>query len=88
MAGGLGGDDEDFKKGIDAAFKNNGFMFTQRSPKLQKMLNKLEKNGKGKSTWDIIWAYIKWRDGGLTIIPRVHLSSNVGVIGLHHNAKN
>ena len=44
--GKLYGNDDDFKKGIDAAFKNNGFMFTQNSPKLQKMLNKLEKNGK------------------------------------------
>lgn len=38
--------DSDFKKGIDSAFKDNGFMFTQNSPKLQKMLNKFEKNGK------------------------------------------
>ena len=36
-----------------------------------------------KHTWDIVWSYIKWRDGGLTIVPRVHLSSNVGVVGLH-----
>lgn len=36
-----------------------------------------------KHTWDIIWSYIKRRDGGLTIVPRVHLSSNVGVVGLH-----
>lgn len=43
----------------------------------------LKNKGIGKSSWDTIWAYIKKRDGGLTIIPRVHLSSNVGVIGLH-----
>lgn len=36
-----------------------------------------------KHTWDVIWSYIKWRDGGLTIVPRVHLSSNIGVVGLH-----
>ncbi len=36
-----------------------------------------------KHTWDYVWSYIKWRDGGLSIVPRVHLSSNVGVVGLH-----
>ena len=36
-----------------------------------------------KHTWDVIWSYVKSRDGGLTIVPRVHLSSNVGVVGLH-----
>ena len=44
---------------------------------------RLAKLGKGNSSWDTIWAYTKMRDGGLTIIPRVHLSSNVGAIGLH-----
>lgn len=36
-----------------------------------------------KNTWDVVWSYIKLRDGGLTIVPKVHLSSNVGVVGLH-----
>lgn len=36
-----------------------------------------------KHTWDVVWGYVKWRDGGLSIVPRVHLSSNVGVVGLH-----
>ena len=36
-----------------------------------------------KHTWDYIWSYVKWRDGGLSIVPRVHLSSNIGIDGLH-----
>lgn len=40
-------------------------------------------DGGTRSTWDVVWGYVKLRDGGLSIIPRVHLSSNVGVIGLH-----
>lgn len=47
----------------------------------------LKSKGKGNSTWDVVWNYIKKRDGGLTIIPRVHLSSNVGVIGLHSKVR-
>lgn len=40
-----------------------------------------------KHTWDCIWSYIKWRDGGLSIVPRFHLSSNIGVDGLHTKIK-
>lgn len=56
---------------------------SQDKIKLINLSKKLKNNGVGNSTWDIVWSYIKWRDGGLSIVPRVHLSSNVGVYGLH-----
>jgi hypothetical protein len=51
--------------------------------RFRNLCKRLKYKGKGNSTWDFIWAYTKMRDSGLTIVPRVHLSSNVGVIGLH-----
>jgi len=46
-------------------------------------INRMRKNGKGNNTWDICWSYIRFKEKGLSIIPRVHLSSNIGVTGLH-----
>lgn len=46
-----------------------------------------KKRSSPKHTWDVIWSYIKWRDAGLSVVPRVHLSSNVGVVGLHSKIK-
>lgn len=39
----------------------------------------------GTSTWDVCWAYIRKKDKGLSIVPRVNLTSNIGVFGLHDN---
>lgn len=55
----------------------------EEKQRLISLCNNLKSRGKGNSTWDIVWSYVKWRDGGLTIVPRVHLSSNIGTIGLH-----
>ena len=46
-------------------------------------IKRMKKNGKGNNTWDICWSYIRFKEKGLSIIPRVHLSSNIGVTGLH-----
>ncbi len=50
---------------------------------LCRLCNYLKHNVLMGGTWDYVWSYIKSRDGGLSIVPRVHLSSNVGVVGLH-----
>lgn len=36
----------DFRRGVKAAFKENGMLFTQMNPKLQKIIEKVEKNEK------------------------------------------
>lgn len=46
-------------------------------------INQMKRRGKGNNTWDICWGYIRFKERGLSIIPRVHLSSNIGVDGLH-----
>lgn len=39
--------------------------------------------GQGKSTWDYCWSYIRFKEQGLSIIPKYNLTSNIGVVGLH-----
>jgi hypothetical protein len=50
-------------------------------------IKRMQKKGKGNNTWDICWSYIRFKNRGLSIIPRVNLSSNIGVEGLHSKGK-
>jgi hypothetical protein len=50
-------------------------------------INKMKQKGVGKNTWDICWSYIRWKEQGLSVIPRVNLSSNIGATGLHSKGK-
>ena len=43
--------------------------------------------GVGGSAWDICWTFIRFDEQGLTVIPRVNLTSNIGVLGLHSNGE-
>jgi hypothetical protein len=40
-------------------------------------------NGAGSNTWDYCWFYIRLINGWLSVIPRVNLTSNIGIYGLH-----
>lgn len=77
----------DFDKTISTIDAQEGFSDSEKK-RFRNFCLRLKKNGCGNSSWDTIWAYTKKRDGGLSIIPRVHLSSNVGVIGLHSRGVN
>ena len=46
-------------------------------------LKEMKKRGAGNNTWDVCWSYVRFKENGLSIIPRVHLSSNIGAEGLH-----
>jgi hypothetical protein len=50
-------------------------------------IKKMKQKGLGKNTWDICWGYIRFKNKGLSIIPKVNLSSNIGTIGLHSKEK-
>ena len=50
---------------------------------LKTRFEKMIINGKGGSTWDLCWFYIRFVNRGLTIVPNKNLSSNIGVYGLH-----
>jgi hypothetical protein len=43
----------------------------------------IKRNGPGKSTWDNVGGYIMRINYYLNIVPRVNLTSNIGVYGLH-----
>ena len=45
----------------------------------------LKANGSENCSWDRCWAYIRSRDGGLSIVPRCNLTQNIGLYGLHAN---
>lgn len=49
----------------------------------QKIIKEMKERGIGNSTWDYCWSYIRFKEQGLSIIPRINLSSNIGVVGLH-----
>lgn len=39
--------------------------------------------GKGNSNWDKCWSYCRLKNKGLSIVPRVNLTRNIGIFGLH-----
>jgi hypothetical protein len=49
----------------------------------KKIINRMKKRGMGNSSWDYCWSYIRFKEQGLNIIPKVNLTSNIGVVGLH-----
>ncbi len=53
----------------------------------QKRFKLMRKRGAGNSTWDSISLYRNRIRNSLSIIPRVNLTSNIGVCGLHANGK-
>lgn len=51
------------------------------------VIKKMKRSGRGNNTWDICWSYIRFRDHGLSIVPRLNLTSNIGVYGLHSHGQ-
>lgn len=49
----------------------------------RKKFKRIKKNGIGNSTWDNIASYMHRTNKLLYIIPRVNLTSNIGIEGLH-----
>lgn len=49
----------------------------------KKMFQSIKDNGKGNSTWDTIGLYIFRVMDSISVIPRVNLTSNIGIFGLH-----
>lgn len=43
----------------------------------------MQEKGPGKNTWDYCWSYIRFKEKGLSVIPKHNLTSNIGVFGLH-----
>lgn len=47
--------------------------------------SRMSKRPIGTCTWDVCWTYTRTKNKGLSIVPRVNLTSNIGVYGLHDN---
>ena len=45
---------------------------------------RMQKKGTGQSTWDVMFSYYRITRKLLSIVPRSHLTSNIGLFGLHY----
>lgn len=48
------------------------------------IFKRMRRKGAGNSTWDMMFSYYRVSRDKLCIVPRSHLTSNVGVVGLHY----
>lgn len=48
------------------------------------VFNRMLKKGAGNSTWDVMFSYYRVTRNLLSIVPRTHLTTNVGLFGLHY----
>jgi hypothetical protein len=67
---------------IDISFSHAQLKYYER------LFKSMKKRGKGKNTWDYCWSFHRIVNNKLSIIPRVNLTTNIGVYGLHAKGKN
>ena len=48
------------------------------------VFDRMRRNGAGNSTWDMMFSYFRVSRQMLSIVPRAHLTSNIGLFGLHY----
>lgn len=51
----------------------------------RRSFKRIKKAGPGNSTWDVMFSYYRITRKLLSIVPRSHLSSNIGIYGLHYS---
>ena len=73
----------DFKKYLDDEILSSLTDTSSEKKYWKNMLKRMIENGPGNNNWDYCWKYIKFKEKGLNIVPRTHISSNIGVHGLH-----
>ena len=54
---------------------------------LENMIIHMKERGVGNSSWDCCWLFIRYYNHGLTIVPKVNLTTNIGTFGLHANGR-
>lgn len=77
---------------IDNKFLTNSFLNNNSANKGIALRRKalyldMQMRGKGNNTWDYMFSYFRVTRGLLSIVPRSHLTSNVGLFGLHARGK-
>ncbi len=68
---------------IDLNYLKNKTNSIQEAEYYKNLFSILKENGKGNNTWDYIFAYLRFINNAMSIVPRVNLTSNIGVYGLH-----
>lgn len=53
----------------------------------RKIFKTMQTKGSGNSTWDFVALYYNRINNKLSVIPRVNLTSNIGIYGLHANGE-
>lgn len=78
----------DLNEKIDDRFLSNEFLSSVSVNKAVARRTKfifkwMQRNGAGNNTWDMMFNYYRVTRQLLSIVPRAHLTSNVGLYGLH-----
>lgn len=77
----------DFDKMLNSNDLNDLVQTEEEKRFWRSTIKRMKRKGAGKNTWDICWSYIRFKKQGLTVIPRVNLSSNIGDVGLHSKGR-
>lgn len=78
---------EDFDTFLQSFQLENMFISKKEVDYCRRNLMKMKRTGAGNNNWDKCWAYIRLKEYGLSIIPKVNLTSNIGIYGLHAKGK-
>lgn len=77
--------------GFDEYIDDNGLCDQFSSTKIVRyflqFVKRLRADGVGNNSWDKCWEYIRIKNKGLSIVPRVNLTRNIGYFGLHGNGE-
>lgn len=78
---------DNFDSFIRSSQLNDMFITQKEIDYKKRILIKMNKKGVGNNNWDKCWSYIRLKEYGLSIVPRVNLVSNIGTYGLHANGE-
>lgn len=77
---------------IDSHYLTDSFLESHTANKevskwYKELFYDMRYKGEGNNTWDYMFTYFRVSRGYLSIVPKCHLTSNIGVYGLHTNGE-
>lgn len=73
----------DFDEKLKPAFLNKISKSRSEKKYYRELFTRMKRNGPNANNWDHCWFYLRLTNELLSVIPRVNLTSNIGVYGLH-----
>lgn len=78
----------DLNESIKDEFLSDSFLLSHTASSeianyTKELFYKMREKGKGNNTWDYMFTYYRITRGLLSIVPKSHLTSNIGLFGLH-----